>query len=311
MISADLQNQITDTLATIRQLERAAGALESTRKRLDTERARLVEAKAKLAIEGRDVERLEGISLAGLLASLRGEKEQRLDQERTELLQAKAQYDRAERMVRDLEREIEDLEREISNLSNLKDRLTRLLAEKERLLRAENDPLVKTLNELDERASQYQLEARELQEALAAGKAAQAGLDEVFNTLSSAANWGTFDLLGGGLLASIVKHDRIGSAQETIHALNPLLARFQRELSDLGNEPELSVPVTQLDTFLDFFFDGLIVDWMVQNKINEARLQTETLALKLQQVMAKLEGRHNANYAQQQAVEDERARLLR
>lgn len=38
----------------------------------------------------------------------------------------------------------------------------------------------------------------------------------------------------------------------------------------------------------DFFFDGIIADWMVQSRINDAREQIEDARVRVEQVLAEL-----------------------
>lgn len=48
------------------------------------------------------------------------------------------------------------------------------------------------------------------------------------------------------------------------------LRRFQEELADPGQRLNVSLEVGGFSKFADFFFDGLIADWVVQSKIRDA-----------------------------------------
>ena len=50
---------------------------------------------------------------------------------------------------------------------------------------------------------------------------------------------------------------------------------FQRELSDLCLSVDLRMEVGGFLSFADFFFDGLVADYLVQSKIASAREQVE------------------------------------
>jgi len=43
---------------------------------------------------------------------------------------------------------------------------------------------------------------------------------------------------------------------------------YEKELRDLGMEVSLRFKLQNFHSFLDFFFDNLISDWIVQQKIN-------------------------------------------
>ena len=50
---------------------------------------------------------------------------------------------------------------------------------------------------------------------------------------------------------------------------------FQKELKDTKLSVDLRMEVSSFLSFADFFFDGLIADYMVQSKISSAREQVD------------------------------------
>lgn len=46
---------------------------------------------------------------------------------------------------------------------------------------------------------------------------------------------------------------------------------FQKELSDVVLPYEIHIRVDGFLTFADFFFDGLVADWLVQSKLKAAK----------------------------------------
>jgi hypothetical protein len=111
----------------------------------------------------------------------------------------------------------------------------------------------------------------ELAEAIDAGEAAASALERVGKELQSAESWGTWDLLGGGLLSTMVKHSSIDRARdEAVHA-QKMLHRFSEELADADERLRVSLEgIGGFSRFADYFFDGLIADWNVQSKIGKA-----------------------------------------
>ena len=122
--------------------------------------------------------------------------------------------------------------------------------------------------------SDYMLE-KEIDEAIASGEAALFSLKEAQNKLNSARNWGIFDMLGGGLISDIIKHSKMNDASAYLEEAKRDLLVFQRELQDVQGAVDLKVDVSEFLTFADFFFDGFIMDYVVQTKIAEARRQIE------------------------------------
>ena len=122
--------------------------------------------------------------------------------------------------------------------------------------------------------SDYMLD-KEIDEAIASGERALVSLKEAQNKLNSARNWGIFDMLGGGLIADIIKHSKMNDASTYLEEAKRDLLVFQKELQDVQETVDLKVDVDGFLTFADFFFDGIIMDYMVQSKIAEARKQIE------------------------------------
>ena len=119
------------------------------------------------------------------------------------------------------------------------------------------------------------MQEKEIQEAIDSGERALVSLRTAQEKLNSARNWGIFDMLGGGLLADLVKHSKMNDASTYLEEAKRDLLVFQKELQDVQETIDLKVDVDGFLTFADFFFDGFIMDYVVQSKIAEARKQIE------------------------------------
>lgn len=116
---------------------------------------------------------------------------------------------------------------------------------------------------------------REMQEAVLAGERALGSLYKVQDKLNSARGWGIFDMLGGGLVCDLMKHSKMKDAASLMEQAKQDLQIFQRELQDVCVSGNLHMEIGSFLTFADFFFDGLLADYLVQSKIADARKQTE------------------------------------
>lgn len=128
----------------------------------------------------------------------------------------------------------------------------------------------------------------EIREAIAAGERALRSLQAAQSKLNSARGWGIFDMLGGGLLSDLMKHSRMNDASSYMEAARRDLEIFKRELADVSTSYHLRMDVDGFLTFADFFFDGLIADYLVQTKISQARGQVEEAIVKVTQILAEL-----------------------
>ena len=77
-------------------------------------------------------------------------------------------------------------------------------------------------------------------------------------------------MLGGDMIATIAKHSKIDSAKQKGQYAQLNLERFQEELADAGVRLNLALEIDGFSKFADFFFDGIISDWIVQSKIHNA-----------------------------------------
>jgi hypothetical protein len=66
------------------------------------------------------------------------------------------------------------------------------------------------------------------------------------------------------------------------------LSNFSRELNDVNMACNLNIDVGDFLSFADFFFDGFVADWLVQDRINEARRQVEDAIRRVQEIIRQL-----------------------
>ena len=120
------------------------------------------------------------------------------------------------------------------------------------------------------------IDKKEIQEAIVAAETTLAYLDEAYDALSSAANWGVFDMLGGGFVASIVKRSKMDKAQGQIYMAQDSVKSLRKELADIGQTLDFSLETDGLLSALDIFCDNLFVDWAVQDQISSALVKVNT-----------------------------------
>ena len=150
----------------------------------------------------------------------------------------------------------------------------------------------------------------EIGEAVAAGNEAVASLEQVINALESAADWGTWDILGGGLLSTAVKHSRIDQARSSIDEVQESMSRFKRELVDVQQSVDLQINLREIDVFADYFLDGIIFDWIVQSKILDALERCRQAKGRIAQVVKELGALGQSAQGEVKYLTEKRARLI-
>lgn len=256
---------------------------------------------AQMNREQADVDKLEGRSLSAFFAGLRGNKEDRLNKERQEARAARVKYDMAVLERNAVEDELRRGREELAHLENIPAQREAILAEWAQAVKAMGGPAGQDILALEERVAYLEGQRREISEAVTAGEAALAAADDILKSLSTAEDWGTLDMFGGGFLSTMFKHDAIDEAQGKVESLQLALRRFKTELVDVSIQAELNLTLDGFTQFADYFFDNIFMDWAVQDEIHKSQARVKQVKAEIravQEQLTQLDGRHQADLAQ-------------
>ena len=131
--------------------------------------------------------------------------------------------------------------------------------------------------------------ATEVREAIDAADAALKHLGNAADMLDDAGRWGIVDMIGGGLITTLLKHRKISDAQDEIDEAKRALRIFVKELDDVDEAAGLNVELGSGLQFADIFFDGVLADWIAQNKIDRAKQQVADAMRQVYAVRSQLE----------------------
>ncbi len=264
-----MNNDILQLRKNSEEKKRLIQLLRKTEIDLEKANAKLSGLSENLKKELYDVQKLEGNSIAALFYNFLGTKEEKLDKEKQEYLSVKLKHDACKNEILSLEKELERLKDELLKIGDPDIELNKLVEYKKMQLRQLSDS---TCLKFDELINGIYTEKKEISEAILSGEKALEGLRRAIDSLQNAQNWGTFDLVGGGFIATAIKHSKIDEAKSDIIEVQNNLNRFRRELSDtsLSSNENMIVEMDAFTGFADYFFDNLITDWIVQSKINQS-----------------------------------------
>lgn len=130
---------------------------------------------------------------------------------------------------------------------------------------------------------------KEKREAIEAGQRALSSLYQAKENLNSAKNWGLWDMFGGGMISSLVKHSKMNRAKQDMEQAKYDLQNFSRELADVNGVYHLDIETEDFLSFADWFFDNIIIDWMIQDRINKARDQVDEAIARVEDIVRQLE----------------------
>ena len=269
-----------------RKLE--ASAAELLRQR-DTYAARAEELKEAMREEQADVDRLEGRSLAAFFYNVVGKMDEKLTRERQEAYAARVRYDAAARELAGSEEDLARCQAELGTLDGCEERYAALLREKTQAVKAAGGAAAEQILRMEEREAYLESQERELGEASAAGQSALATADGILESLSSAEGWGTWDLIGGGLIADLAKHSKLDEAQAAVEYLQSQLRAFRTELADVTISADFQVNIDGFLRFADYFFDNIFTDWAVLDRIRRSQSQMEQAERSVQTILYRLD----------------------
>ena len=281
-----------EELQTLQQQIARKKHLQALLKELYTQRteleAKVSNLKGVMEKEQSDVDRLEGRGLTALFYGIVGKKEEKLDEQRREAVTARAKYDVALQEMDLVQRRISRYEEELATLKDVEMKYAYALKQKVQLLKASATPVSEKILQYEEQISNLENQKKEICEAISAGTKAKNIAEQVLSELDDAEGWGTWDLLGGGLLSDLAKHSSLDDAQEEIEHLQVQLRRFKTELADVTIRAEMQVNIDGFLRFADYFFDGLFADWAVLDKIEESQSEVKNVIKQIQAVVDKL-----------------------
>lgn len=307
----ELNSRFTELQERIQEGYKIRRRLEAAQKNYTELQRRIDELKGQLGKEKRDVDKLEGMSLANLFYSVLGTKEERLEKERQEYLATKLKYDQCRDELNALEKEIYDLKLQLGEISVLEREYQDLLRKKEKVLEEIHDSTSRELADLSEKLAKTRAKVKEIREAIEVANAAIAGLEKVLSCLNSASSWGTWDIIGGGIISTAIKHSYIDDARAAVSQVQYQLRRLERELMDVGSFQHLNIDIGSFATFADFFFDGLIADWIVQSRISESRENVMRVLRKVKQVEHRLQEELKEAEAENERITHEKQELVK
>ena len=277
--------QLQAQCARKKKLEATVAELRAQR---DTYTVRARELEQNFQAEQEDVERLEGRSLSAFLYHVIGKKEEKLTQEKQEAYAARVKYDAVARELTGIEEDLRRCESELDGLQDCERRYADLLQAKTKAVKAVGGGTAEQILKLETRAAYLESQERELEEACAAGKEALATTDQIAASLDSAEGWGTWDLFGGGLLSDMAKHSHLDDAQAQVEQLQSQLRRFKTELADVTIDADFQVSIDGFLRMADYFFDGIVADWAVLERIHQSQEQIGETRNRINSVLAHL-----------------------
>ncbi len=266
-----INHRILECVEKMSEANRCEKLITSTREDCERLENKWQELKQVLKKEEHDVEKLSNITFTNFLHTLLNNKEEKLDKERREVLTAKLKCDGVLSQLQQCRRSLEKLTVTYDKLKYAKEDYHQLLNEKRDFILSHMPERWNDIEKYMDEDRRISMQLKELNEAIDAGDRTMNFIEQALNALQSAANWGTWDMLGGGVLSTMAKRSKMSEAQNHITNMQNWISSFARELKDVNTSIESDLELDSFLGFADYFFDGFFVDWAVQSKIHQAQ----------------------------------------
>lgn len=238
--------------------------------------------------EQADVKKLEGKTFAAFYYGLIGKIDEKLTVERAEALAAQAKLESAENELQEVRKNISKHETELQALSGCDEQYNALLKEKRTAINESANPQAAEILRIEEEIAAAEYRLKEIDEALDAGDDAKEFAKDVLCELNSAEEWGTYDVVGGGLVAGISKHSHLDSAQKKLWYMRESIEQFRTEISDVEIHADLLVSVDSFSQFADIYIDDIFSDFCMLDQIKNSKSQVRHVIAQINDVIRRL-----------------------
>ncbi|MCZ8534178.1 hypothetical protein [Psychrobacillus psychrodurans] len=271
----ELQERQSVLKMEINRREKAKRKQQTLAEQLETTLLKKQEYWTRLKEEQKDVEDLDRFSILKVVRTWTGKQDVIREKEISELAAIEAKYREIEKTVIDLEKDITVNERELEkgDWETLDLEWEQIIEKKKQWLLVNNHAEATRLERLYGQKTILATSIHEIIEAITAGNEAKIALKRALKSLEGAKDYSTWDtFLGGGIIATSLKHSKLDESEEAIHYAQRSLQRFHTELLDIQKVSieNLSIERDSFVTFADYVFDDIFSAWSTHSKINNS-----------------------------------------
>lgn len=263
----------------------------------------------------KQLNKLEAFSFVNLFREWSGKKDELIEQNMDQVAVTELKLIEAQLTCEDLQDERVDLIQKLNAINEpyVMRELQKINEQKKEWLQQHAPEVAKQLTRiLDQELLCKQL-LNEIHEALDAGNVALSKLTDAGVALHEAQSYSTWDtFLGGGFIATAMKHEKLDKTNSYIHEAQMALQRFHNELLDVKEMRQDTLPITTdgFVMFTDYFFDNIFTDWSIHSKISTAMNQISRVQDDVANTMRELEQKLSVTMQKEIALIEEKETIL-
>ncbi|WP_019228744.1 hypothetical protein [Sedimentibacter sp. B4] len=272
----------------IQKKNKLKGLLKQTEQDMIREKLLLNKLASDIEKQNQDVLKIESTNTTSLFYAILGDKEEDQTKERQELLKARLRYDQCIHNVEYLAEESKRLVDEIAEIDGCEADYEDLINKKLEKIHIEAKETGEEIKKLIKRKEGMKANIKEIDEAIASGEEALNSVEKTIYKLERAEGWGTTDVKGHIMRSASENISPVDEARKYAEESQRMLSRFKKEISDIIMITGSEISVTSFDTFADYFFDGLIYDWVVLSDIGKSLDTVKNIKNQTDKAMSKL-----------------------
>lgn len=261
------------------------------------------------------LEHLESFSFINLYRNLTGKQDEIQEEETGKAAALELKINEAKLMKQDLLKDLQNIKQELNqfNEEQLKRQLEMIILKKESWIKENQPEKAQQLQQLEESELHCKNLLIEIEEAKSAGEEALNQLYNALDSLQTASSYSTWDtFLGGGLLATYLKHEKLDESESKIHNAQIALQRFKNELLDIEelDAKNLEVTTDGFVKFADYFFDDIFSAWSIHSKISSSKEQITRVTGDVRNTLNKLKKKQEIVDKEQLIISDKKNAIL-
>ena len=295
---------------------------EKLHKKIETVKRLLTHAEREIEYHESDLQdvrkqlnKLEAFSFVNLFREWSGKKDELIEQNMDRVAVSELKLIEAQLTCEDLQDEQIDLIQKFNaiNETYIAQQLQQINEQKQQWFQQHAPEVANQLNSILQQELLCKQLVKEIEEAMEAGNMALSKLTDAGAALHEAHSYSTWDtFLGGGFIATALKHEKLNETNSTIHDAQMALQRFHNELLDVKEmrQDALVVDTDGFVLFTDYFFDNIFTDWSIHSKITTSMNQISRVQDDVANTIQELEQKLSVTMQKEITLNQEKEAIL-
>ena len=269
----------------------------------------------ELEADRKSLNKLEAFSFVNLFREWSGKKDELIEQNLDRVAVTELKLVESQLTLEDLQDDLIDIVHRINAINEafVVKELEGLNQKKQLYIMQHAPHLAEKLTQIAEQELLYKQLIVEIHEAIEAGAKALSTLTDAGEALHQASNYSTWDtFLGGGFIATALKHEKLDESNSQLHLAQIALQRFSNELLDVKDmrSDTIKIDTDGLVKFTDYFFDNIFTDWSIHSKISTSMNQISRVQDDVSNTIQQLENKLTLTLRKQAELLHEKEEIL-